>query len=219
MPSSTIDDGFEISSPIVINKNINSRQNHLSDTSEQIIQLLRSYSPTEGGLGLISRPDFEQSVRKAVRDGQPLNLILPAFPFKSPNNIDKVLGLLPDLGEEIALARLEGLCADLERKFCKTKLSIVSDGLVYNGMLHQQTKLEFELINGTRPPWRSGRKRLELRYNSAPTGSREIPPYQLCSSKPPCIAWLIGAGDNRRVQANIGILSREIGTRSLTSKL
>lgn len=47
--------------------------------------------------------------------------------------MDKVLGASPDLGEEIALARLEGLCAAIEEIYPNTYLTIVSDGLVYNG--------------------------------------------------------------------------------------
>jgi pyoverdine/dityrosine biosynthesis protein Dit1 len=38
-------------------------------------------------------------------------MILPTFPFKSPNSNTKVLGALPDKAEEIPLAYLNGLCA------------------------------------------------------------------------------------------------------------
>ena len=105
------------------------------DTDEKILQLLRSYSPPGELKNTISRPVVEDSIRRAIASGDVLHFVLPAFPFKSPNNIDKVLGTLPDLAEEIALARLEGLCADIERRLQRTTtLSIVSDGIVYNGM-------------------------------------------------------------------------------------
>ncbi|KAL4723069.1 hypothetical protein ACLX1H_010310 [Fusarium chlamydosporum] len=45
-----------------------------------------------------------------VKTGNPVPLCLPAFPFKSPNATSKTLGKLPDKGEEIALAHLNGLC-------------------------------------------------------------------------------------------------------------
>ncbi|CAL3970609.1 unnamed protein product [Diplocarpon coronariae] len=104
-------------------------------TADGILRLLKSYSPAGDVNNSIRRVHVETSINRIVKSGGPLHLILPAFPFKSPNSVDKVLGTLPDIGEEIALARLEGLCADLERKFCKTRLSIVSDGLVYNDLL------------------------------------------------------------------------------------
>jgi pyoverdine/dityrosine biosynthesis protein Dit1/alpha-ketoglutarate-dependent taurine dioxygenase len=102
-------------------------------SSDEVLKILRSYSTQEETP--FPRPDFEESVRNAMRLGKPLHMVLPAFPFKSPNNIDKVLGTLPDLGEEFALERLEGLCRDLESKYGPTSLSIISDGLVYNDIL------------------------------------------------------------------------------------
>jgi pyoverdine/dityrosine biosynthesis protein Dit1 len=38
------------------------------------------------------------------------------------------------MGEEIALARLDGLCTQINEVYPGTTLSIISDGLVYNGM-------------------------------------------------------------------------------------
>src|SRR5688572_19877658 len=44
-----------------------------------------------------------------VRQGKPVRLVLPAFPAKS-SNPEKTLGILPDLGEVLALRRLNALC-------------------------------------------------------------------------------------------------------------
>lgn len=49
-----------------------------------------------------------------IQKGKTIHVVLPAFPFKSPNRVDKVLGSFPDLGEKLALARLEGLCLAIE---------------------------------------------------------------------------------------------------------
>lgn len=63
-------------------------------------------------------------------------LCLPAFPFKSPNTQSKVLGKLPDKGEEFALAHLNGLCLAVKDIYEPgAELVIISDGLVYNGEL------------------------------------------------------------------------------------
>ncbi|GKU06000.1 unnamed protein product [Fusarium langsethiae] len=71
-----------------------------------------------------------------VKAGNPVPLCLPAFPFKSPNSSSKTLGKLPDKGEEIALAHLNGLCSAIGDIYKPgAKLTIISDGLVYNDLL------------------------------------------------------------------------------------
>ncbi|KAI0440046.1 pyoverdine/dityrosine biosynthesis protein [Xylaria telfairii] len=66
----------------------------------------------------------------------PIRLCLPAFPFKSPNSTGKVLGCLPDKAEEFALAHLDGMCAAIADIYPPgAKLTIISDGLVYNDLL------------------------------------------------------------------------------------
>ena len=48
--------------------------------------------------------------------------------------MDKVLGILPDLGEELALMHLNGLCESIAEIYEHgAELVITSDGLVYNG--------------------------------------------------------------------------------------
>ena len=48
--------------------------------------------------------------------------------------MDKVLGTLPDLGEELALMHLNGLCESIADIYEHgAELVITSDGLVYNG--------------------------------------------------------------------------------------
>lgn len=69
-----------------------------------------------------------------VKANEPVLMCLPAFPFKSPNAQSKVLGRLPDKGEEFALAHLNGLCLAVKDVYEPgAKLVIISDGLVYNG--------------------------------------------------------------------------------------
>lgn len=61
-------------------------------------------------------------------------MVLPAFPYKSINRVDKVLGPEPDLGEELALARLEALCRDIKEVYAPgATVAVVNDGLCYNG--------------------------------------------------------------------------------------
>lgn len=77
---------------------------------------------------------FIPIVCEQVKKQEPIRMILPAFPFKSPNSRDKVLGTLPDLGEELALFHLNGLCENIARIYEPgADVYISSDGLVYNG--------------------------------------------------------------------------------------
>lgn len=79
---------------------------------------------------------FVPIVKKQVEAGEPVRLLLPGFPFKSPNAKDKVLGTLPDLGEELALSHLNGLCDNIATVYEHgAEVHICSDGLVYNGTL------------------------------------------------------------------------------------
>ncbi|CAN8101411.1 unnamed protein product [Discula destructiva] len=79
---------------------------------------------------------FLAQIYGVVKNNQPLKMCLPAFPFKSPNARDKVLGDLPDKAEEFALAHLNGLCQAIKDIYEPgANLRIVSDGLVYNDLL------------------------------------------------------------------------------------
>ena len=103
-----------------------------------ILKVIESYGVNyektgEEWKGLTS---FIPTVVEQVKKKEPVRMILPAFPFKSPNARDKVLGVLPDLGEELALYHLNGLCENIARVYGPgADVYISSDGLVYSGEL------------------------------------------------------------------------------------
>ena len=107
--------------------------------ASEILDIIYRYSldsPADKG----SRPPepgklrFLAQVYEQVKAGQPIQMCLPAFPFKSPNTESKVLGRLPDMAEQFALAHLNGLCAAIGDVYPPgAELTIISDGLVYNG--------------------------------------------------------------------------------------
>jgi pyoverdine/dityrosine biosynthesis protein Dit1 len=77
---------------------------------------------------------FLPVVQGQVERGESIKMLLPGFPFKSPNNRTKVLGVLPDLGEELALKRLDGIASAVDAVYEHgAEIHITSDGLVYNG--------------------------------------------------------------------------------------
>ncbi|KAK8015442.1 hypothetical protein PG990_008738 [Apiospora arundinis] len=81
-------------------------------------------------------PKFLSVIRAFVMEGEPVDMCLPAFPFKSANKVYKVFGILPDKAEELALERLNTMCARIGEIYPPgAKLLIISDGLVYNDLL------------------------------------------------------------------------------------
>ncbi|KAK2052335.1 pyoverdine/dityrosine biosynthesis protein [Colletotrichum caudatum] len=76
-----------------------------------------------------------QKIRQFETAKKPISLLLPAFPWKSPNP-QKTLSKSPDMGEEIGLKRLDHLCKELASVFSYgAQITIVSDGSVYNDLL------------------------------------------------------------------------------------
>lgn len=79
---------------------------------------------------------FIPVVTKQIERGEPVRMLLPGFPFKSPNATDKVISTLPDLGEQFALSHLNGLCQNIAAIYEHgAEVHICSDGLVYNDLL------------------------------------------------------------------------------------
>lgn len=74
-------------------------------------------------------------VRAAIAAGEPIRLVLPAFPAKSANP-RKTLGPLPDLGEELSLRFLQERCEAIRQRYAPgAKLTICSDGRVFSDLV------------------------------------------------------------------------------------
>jgi len=106
--------------------------------AHKIMNILERYgqhSDTPGS-SWMGKTNFVSVVEKHIEAGEPVRMVIPAFPFKSPNRKDKALGCLPDFGEELALAHLNGLCESICEIYENgAELTIASDGLVYNDLL------------------------------------------------------------------------------------
>ncbi|KAF2746335.1 putative pyoverdine/dityrosine biosynthesis protein [Sporormia fimetaria CBS 119925] len=105
----------------------------------RVLQIIESYGVNferNGGWSWEGLSSFLPLVTEQIKIGHPVQLLLPGFPFKSPNLKDKVSGTLPDLGEELALCHLNGLCRNIEQIYGHgAEVHICSDGLVYNDLL------------------------------------------------------------------------------------
>lgn len=109
----------------------------VKEISEDVVGVLERYRlphHTDASKPWAARSKFLVQVEQFVAKNEAVCMVLPAFPFKSPNKKVKVLGDLPDKGEEVALRHLNGLCQAIEDVYPGGgKVFIVSDGLMYNG--------------------------------------------------------------------------------------
>lgn len=81
-------------------------------------------------------PQLEKQLTDTISKNEPLNFLLPAFPFKAPAEGDKIktLGSLPDKAEEIALQTLDGFAQSIAEIYQGgVNVVIVSDASVYGG--------------------------------------------------------------------------------------
>ncbi|KAF2137129.1 uncharacterized protein K452DRAFT_322036 [Aplosporella prunicola CBS 121167] len=116
-----------------------SKRSH-TQIADDVLSVIESYrlraSPFDPKIIPQTRKKFLPIIQRAVEKRQPVSLTLPAFPFKSPNTEDKVLGVLPDKAEEVSLKYLQGLCDNIKDTYAPgAELTIVSDGIVYSDLV------------------------------------------------------------------------------------
>ncbi|CEI60242.1 unnamed protein product [Fusarium venenatum] len=115
-------------------------ESKVSEISERILDVILEYSlnkfDSTAELHSKGRPKFLAIISRFVTTRQKVVMCLPAFPFKSANKVEKVLGNLPDKAEEVSLARLNTMCTTIAGFYEPgAQLTIISDGLVYNDLL------------------------------------------------------------------------------------
>ncbi|KAI7862630.1 Pyoverdine/dityrosine biosynthesis protein-domain-containing protein [Spinellus fusiger] len=77
-----------------------------------------------------------RKIHSYVCNSHPIQMILPAFPCKSPNNRTKVLGTMPDRTEELALLKLDSFCEEVKLYYpYGCYLTILSDGRVFSDLI------------------------------------------------------------------------------------
>ncbi|KAI1299711.1 Pyoverdine/dityrosine biosynthesis protein-domain-containing protein [Xylaria venustula] len=101
-------------------------------TASAVLSVIATYGVhSERGSGSWDAFDkFLPMVTRQVAAGVAVRMLLPGFPFKENcNNV--VLGPLPDLGEELALAHLQGLCDNISAVYKNgAEILICSDDLM-----------------------------------------------------------------------------------------
>ncbi|KAL8835899.1 MAG: hypothetical protein Q9170_003126 [Blastenia crenularia] len=95
-------------------------------------------------------PQLETQLNDTVSHKEPVEFILPAFPFKAPaeDNKSKTLGSLPDKAEEIALQTLDHFADSIADIYeGGAKVIIVSDASVYGDLLRVSNEDAFAYHN------------------------------------------------------------------------
>ncbi|KAL8826986.1 MAG: hypothetical protein Q9191_003459 [Dirinaria sp. TL-2023a] len=112
----------------------------MTETSNKVLDIIFEYALNKFNDYIekfaAGRPRFLSVIDRFVTAQTRVEMCLPAFPFKSANKVEKVFGILPDKAEELALERLNTMCIRIEDVYPPgAKLTIISDGLVYNDLL------------------------------------------------------------------------------------
>lgn len=118
-----------------------------------VLELYFWRSDDESGVGQAKWPGRQKFKGHAlywIRLNKPVQMVLPAFPFKSvsvghncydiilkpqKSNPKKVLGVLPDFAEYLGLSRLNQLCMDIRKVYSLgAVITIATDGVAFSGM-------------------------------------------------------------------------------------
>jgi pyoverdine/dityrosine biosynthesis protein Dit1 len=111
------------------------------EVSQRVLEILYRYRRLDNSVDYDDRSCiacFEArrtKIDEFVRKGEPIHFAIPAFPAKSPNQT-KVLGALPDLGEQMALGFLQSLCDYISHFYAPgARITICSDGHVFGDVV------------------------------------------------------------------------------------
>ncbi|MHB1220605.1 MAG: L-tyrosine/L-tryptophan isonitrile synthase family protein [Gammaproteobacteria bacterium] len=120
-------------------KFLSSPTEHLAQKIMQIVMQFRRISgPKKSCATSICEACFEPHLRQvlaAIEEQQPIMLVLPAFPAKSPNPA-KVLGTLPDMAERLSLEFLSELCKQIQKIYSQgAHVILCSDGRIFNDVV------------------------------------------------------------------------------------
>lgn len=122
--------------PAVISQDEAAAAKDIDVLTDKIVDLIAGFlylkSPNDQ-FQAVGRASLRATVYRYIEHNEQMELVFPGFPFKSPSE-KKVLGRLPDLGEELLLRRLEDLARTIEEHYVAgAVVRIVSDGIVYGG--------------------------------------------------------------------------------------
>ena len=118
---------------------------------ERIAEAIASYriSGPDDRYEEVMKPKMLETLRSFVSKQEPINMVVPAYPFKSPNHESKVLGPEPDVGERMTLQHFNSIGARIQQIYPPGgHVTIVSDGVCYNDLLGVSDEETFDYAKG-----------------------------------------------------------------------
>jgi pyoverdine/dityrosine biosynthesis protein Dit1 len=111
----------------------------MNSTTNEIISVFEKYRMTPAAndqYDLIGKKVLTEKVDSFVSKNETVNFVMLGFPFKSTNRRDKVLGELPDLGEQLTIENFMGFNNEIKKVYSPgVNISIASDGYAFNNIL------------------------------------------------------------------------------------
>ncbi|MFT4925113.1 MAG: pyoverdine/dityrosine biosynthesis protein Dit1/alpha-ketoglutarate-dependent taurine dioxygenase [Phenylobacterium sp.] len=131
---STIDDTIHGVANDIIDDSQVIENSLLNNTDHKIVALIQRYLVAGDNDQFLAQGCISllEQVRHFTARQQQLEFILPGFPCKSPNDIDKTFSALPDYGEAMAIERLDTFCGQLNNLYMPgAEVTILSDGTTF----------------------------------------------------------------------------------------
>lgn len=88
---------------------------------------------------------LQEKAFKFIESNSSIRFVLPGFPCKSPNQVDKSFGVIPDFGEVVSLKRLHSLAEEINDIYepgCH--IVILSDGTTFNDIVEVPDEIRAE---------------------------------------------------------------------------
>lgn len=107
-----------------------------TEQARAILDLVLRYEiPLVQGVSAAENEVHLRKLKASVERNQPVRMVLPAFPAKSPNR-EKTASSLPDYGEVLGLLRLQNLCDEISALHAPgAEVVICSDGRVFSDLV------------------------------------------------------------------------------------
>ncbi|WP_281560784.1 L-tyrosine/L-tryptophan isonitrile synthase family protein [Thalassomonas sp. RHCl1] len=109
-----------------------------SAIAAQLLPVIQSYLVADEQDKFIGQGDalLLKQLHYFIEQDLPLEFILPGFPCKSPNDVDKSFSTMPDYGEVRAIQRLDEFCLRLNEIYPQgSRVTILSDGTTFSDIV------------------------------------------------------------------------------------
>src|ERR1044072_1275017 len=111
----------------------------MQEIAKSIVQVFRGFrmQPTPiDQFESVGKTIMEDKIQKFVDTNDPIGFTMLGFPMKSMNDRDKVLGKLPDLGEQLSMENFQRFNESIKKVYSPgVSITLVSDGYVFNDVM------------------------------------------------------------------------------------